>query len=116
MASLGEPPLRAEAADCLDAFRRHEPTAVLVGIDEGVEVYRRLSEAGVRIPGDCSFVGLFNEPPAAPPNVARPILPIKETGYEAADRILWRIAHPNRPFEYTRIVSAFHPGDTAAAR
>ncbi|HZG56801.1 hypothetical protein [Paenibacillus sp.] len=43
--ALGKPPLRSEAAECVEAFRRHEPTAVQVGIDEdGLEVYRRLTE------------------------------------------------------------------------
>src|SRR5690606_34953795 len=113
MAELGRSPMRTTAEKFREAFARCSPDAVLAGIDEDCEaVYESLLALGLRIPEDCSFVGLLNEPSARYPDISRPVLAIEETGYQAADRMLWRIAHPNRPFEHTRILGGFRAGAT----
>ncbi|RAU96553.1 LacI family DNA-binding transcriptional regulator [Paenibacillus sp. YN15] len=96
-----------------DEYERYKPTAVVVGIDEDCgPVYHALSRKGVDIPGDCSLVGLMNEAMPKLPELTRSLLMIKETAYRAADRILWRIAHPNQPYEHTRVAGSFYAGQT----
>lgn len=113
MAGIGQPPLQITGANLPEAYDQYKPTAVLVGIDEDCEkVVNTLTSIGLRIPEDCSLVALLNEQPDHLPKISRPRLMIGETGYQAADRILWRIAHPNEPYEHTRIVGSFQKGDT----
>ncbi|MNI69352.1 hypothetical protein D3C73_1250940 [compost metagenome] len=55
------------------------------------------------------MIGFLNEAPAKPTPYAVPFLPIEMTGYRAADRMLWRMANPNLPYEHIRIQSElFH--------
>jgi LacI family transcriptional regulator len=92
------------------------PTAIVCGIDDEVEpLYELCRELGLRIPEDISFVGIVNEQPPNLPEVARPQLPILETGFRAADRMLWRIANPTRPFEHIRLQCDWIAGSTTAA-
>lgn len=115
MSELGMPPLWSSCSDLNINYMKYTPTAIVVGIDEDCEiVYRELERLGLCIPEDCSFVGLLNEQPLTLPTISRPLLLIKETGYHAADRILWRIAHPNLSFAHTRITGGFHIGDSVA--
>lgn len=97
----------------IERYKAMKPTAVLCAIDEQVAaVYFTLLEAGVRIPHECSLVGILNEQTDQLPITTRPILPIKATGYRAADRMLWRLANPNSPFEHIRIRGDFYTGST----
>lgn len=94
----------------------HRPTAIVCGIDDEVApVYALCGEIGLRVPEDISFVGIVNEQPDSLPPIARPLLPIRETGFRAADRMLWRIANPTRPFEHIRLQSDWSDGSTVAA-
>jgi LacI family transcriptional regulator len=95
---------------------RHAPTAIICGIDNEVAVVHRLcGELQWRVPEDVSLVGFLNEQTDALPPFTRPLLPIRETGYRAADRMLWRIANPSLPYEHIRIQGDFHAGQTTAA-
>jgi LacI family transcriptional regulator len=97
-------------------FRLHQPTAVICGIDEEVApVYYRL-QTWTRVPEDCSLLGFLNEPIDHLPLVDRPALLIKETGYRAADRMLWRIANPQQPYEHIRLKGDFIVGTTIKQR
>jgi LacI family transcriptional regulator len=99
--------------DFIDQFKATKPTAMICGIDEQASsVYSALLEAGARIPQDCSLVGILNEQTDQLPAMTRPMLLIKETGYRAADRMLWRIANPHSPFEHIRIRGNFYKGST----
>ncbi|MFD0673058.1 LacI family DNA-binding transcriptional regulator [Cohnella sp. GCM10027633] len=103
----------AELRSRLDAYR---PTAVVCGIHEDVSaVYSLCLERGWRVPEDVSLVGFLNEQPAELPPFTRPLLPIRDTGYRAADRMLWRIANPTLPYEHIRIQSELFVGGTTAA-
>lgn len=103
MDSINHPPLHCHLQEMEAAYLKHHPSAVLVGIDEdAAAAYHRLMKFHVRIPEECSFVALLNDASKQLPNISRPMLLIKETGYQAADRILWRIAHPHHPFEHTK--------------
>jgi LacI family transcriptional regulator len=94
-------------------YETYKPTAVVVGIDEDCgPVYRALHRKGVAIPAGCSLVGLVNEGMPDLPGLTRSLLMIKETAYRAADRMLWRIAHPNEPVEHTRVAGKFFAGET----
>ncbi|NHN31415.1 LacI family DNA-binding transcriptional regulator [Paenibacillus agricola] len=46
------------------------------------------------------------------PQLSRPTLLIGETGSRAAERMLWRIANPNQPYEHIRLQGTFFKGDT----
>ncbi|WP_127579895.1 LacI family DNA-binding transcriptional regulator [Paenibacillus koleovorans] len=94
-------------------IRANRPTAILCGISNEVEpVFRLLGSLGLRVPKDVSFVGMPNEQPGGLPLLTRPLLSIRETGYRAADRMLWRLANPTLPFEHTRIQGDFYIGET----
>ncbi|MFC0212391.1 LacI family DNA-binding transcriptional regulator [Paenibacillus chartarius] len=96
---------------------RHSPTAIVCGVDNEVSiVYGICCELGWRVPGDVSLVGFLNEQPDTLPLFTRPLLPIRQTGYRAADRMLWRIANPTLPYEHIRIQGDFCVGQTTAAR
>ncbi|MBP1967604.1 hypothetical protein [Paenibacillus aceris] len=45
----------------------------------------------------------------------RPQLAIRESGYRAADRMLWRIANPHLPYEHVRLQGDFFMGSTLSA-
>ncbi len=104
----------------LDQLQRklmhYAPSALLCGIDEEVsDVYQLCSQLHIRIPDQLSIVALLNEQPNSLPLFTRPHLSIWETGYRAADRMLWRIANPTLPYEHTRIQGEFIVGRTTAA-
>lgn len=95
---------------------KHQPTAIICGIDHEVPVvYDTCETLQLRIPDDISLVGFLNEQSESLPEFTRPLLPIAQTGYRAADRMLWRIANPTLPFEHIRIQGDFHVGLTTEA-
>ena len=94
-------------------YRRTNPTALLCAIDEEVgPLLSALQEMNVSVPHQCSVVACLNEQSDKLPLCSRPLLLIKETGYRAADRMLWRIANPTLPFEHVRIRGDFFIGNT----
>ncbi|OAS22695.1 LacI family DNA-binding transcriptional regulator [Paenibacillus oryzisoli] len=98
-------------------IQQHQPTAIICGIDHEVTVvYDTCKALQLRIPEDISLVGFLNEQTDVLPEFTRPLLPISQTGYRAADRMLWRIANPTLPFEHIRIQGEFHIGRTTAFR
>lgn len=100
--------LRASVAA---AFERVRPTAVICGVDEwAFETYQAIRALNIAIPGQCSFVPLLNEQTRHLPVCSRPQLLIKESGYRAADRMLWRIANPRLPYEHIRLRGDFFQG------
>ncbi|OCT13005.1 hypothetical protein A8709_22050 [Paenibacillus pectinilyticus] len=101
--------------DLSNKITRHKPTALLCGIDHEVPVaYEVCKELNLNIPEDISVVGFLNEQTDTLPLFTRPLLPIAQTGYRAADRMLWRIANPTLPYEHIRIQGEFHIGVTTA--
>ncbi|OXM83403.1 LacI family DNA-binding transcriptional regulator [Paenibacillus rigui] len=98
-----------------DKIEVGKPTALLCGIDGEVPlVFRYCQKLKLRVPEDLSLIGFLNEQDSNSPLPAftRPLLPIRETGYRAADRMLWRIANPTLPFEHIRIQCDFRIGET----
>lgn len=93
------------------------PSALLCGVHQEVEtVYRICGELGLKVPADLSMIGFLNEQPSGLPDFTRPLLPVRETGYRAADRMLWRIANPMLPYEHIRIQGELHVGATTALK
>lgn len=93
----------------------YPPTAIVCGIHDDVSaVYSLCRERGWRVPEDVSIIGFLNEQPDGLPRFTRPLLPIRDTGYRAADRMLWRIANPSLPYEHIRIQSDLYVGETTA--
>lgn len=94
-------------------LERNKPTAIIAGIDHDLSwVYYGCSLLGRKIPADYSIVGLEHSPNTHIPDLSRPILPIKEVGLRGADRMLWRLANPNLPFEHIRLQGSFCEGGT----
>jgi LacI family transcriptional regulator len=103
---------RRRLQDHLNAKR---PTAIVCGINHEVPVvYDLCRQLGWRVPEEVSLIGFLNEQPDTLPPFTRPLLPIRETGYRAADRMLWRIANPTLPFEHIRLQSDLFIGSTTA--
>ncbi|MZQ83579.1 LacI family DNA-binding transcriptional regulator [Paenibacillus sp. 5J-6] len=99
--------------DVEQLYELRKPTAVICGIDEeAAPVYYTLRRMGALIPQQCSFIALLNEQTDTLPLCSRPQLPIRESGYRAADRMLWRIANPHLPFEHVRLQGEFFTGST----
>lgn len=91
-----------------EAFRKrmseNKPTAILNTIEGNLPwVYYLCSQTGLRIPQDCSLISLdiLEQPPS--PDLCYFYMPIRETGYRAADRMIWRIANPGRTYEHIRL-------------
>jgi LacI family transcriptional regulator len=102
--------------DLRDKLLRYAPTAVICGVDgEVAPIYQLCRELNLRIPEDLSMIGFLNEQPDSLPLFTRPLLSIRETGYRAADRMLWRIANPTLPFEHIRIQGELFISSTTAA-
>lgn len=104
-----------DARAFIDRYRELKPSAIVCAIDElTAPTYRALTDAGVRVPADCSLVGIVNEQTQHLPLLTRPLLPIKECGFRAADRMLWRLANPSAPYEHIRIRGGFYSGTTTS--
>ncbi|MEK8130417.1 LacI family DNA-binding transcriptional regulator [Paenibacillus filicis] len=94
---------------------RYQPTAIICGVDSEIPaVYQLCTELGLRIPEDISLVGMLHEQPDSLPEFTRPLLSVRQTGYRAADRMLWRIANPTLPCEHIRIQGELWIGRTTA--
>ncbi len=107
--------VKFDARAFIDRYRELQPSAILCAIDElAVPVYRALTDAGVRVPADCSLIGIVNEQTDDLPLLTRPLLLIKECGFRAADRMLWRIANPSAPYEHIRVRGGFYAGSTTS--
>lgn len=86
-------------------------TAILNTIEGNLPwVYFLCSQAGLRIPQDCSLISLDIVEKPASPGLCFFHMPIRETGYRAADRMIWRIANPGKAYEHTRLQSRFVEG------
>ncbi|MFS0726009.1 LacI family DNA-binding transcriptional regulator [Paenibacillus sp. 1P07SE] len=103
------------ASELRDQLAACRATAIVAGLDEDVErLLGTLAGLGCRVPEDISVIGLANRAPVAYPELSRPVLPIRETGYKAADKLLWRLANPSEPIEHIRIAGRFYDGQTIA--
>ncbi|MDQ0060570.1 LacI family DNA-binding transcriptional regulator [Paenibacillus harenae] len=97
----------------LDLVTRYEPTAFVCATEEALaRTYLACNAAGKRLPLDYSIICLEPNVQGGMPDIARPVLPIRETGYRAGDRMIWRIANPLLPFEHIRLQGDFAPGNT----
>ncbi|WNR45469.1 LacI family DNA-binding transcriptional regulator [Paenibacillus roseipurpureus] len=102
--------------EIMHLIQQHQPSAILCGIDREVAIVHDVcTELGLRIPADISLIGLLNDQPDTLPLFTRPVLSIAQTGYRAADRMLWRIANPTLPYEHIRIQGEFYVGHTTVA-
>ncbi|WP_168735954.1 LacI family DNA-binding transcriptional regulator [Cohnella fermenti] len=109
-------PPTSDILACLkDRLLRSSPTAIICGISDEVHfVYEACKQLGWGIPEDVSIIGFLNENVLSYPQFTRPVLPIWEAGYRAADRMLWRLANPTLPYEHIRIQCEIETGVTTA--
>lgn len=90
-------------------------TAILKAVNHDLAwIYHACGTLGKRIPEDCSLVSLEHEQNDFLPNLTRPLLKIRETGIRGAERMLWRLANPNEPYEHMMLQGTFFEGGTVA--
>lgn len=92
---------------------RDDYTAVLCGVEQDLtKLYYSVEALGKSIPTDVSLISIetLNNPQY--PMLTRPTLLVEEAGRRAAERMLWRIANPNHPYESVRLQGDFIEGDT----
>lgn len=102
-------------AEWLSRIEACTPTAfVCASQDALTRTYLACQITGRSIPGDYSLIGLEPEAvlPGILPDIARPTLPVVETGQRAVDRMLWRIANPSLPYEHILLQGGLHEGTT----
>jgi LacI family transcriptional regulator len=100
-------------AEVVDKLERTKPTAILSAVQYDLAwIYYACSLAGRSIPGDCSLISLENDRNDLLPGLTRPFLVVREAGARAAERMLWRLANPTKPYEHTLIQGAFNAGNT----
>lgn len=99
-------------------LRDYKPTAILCAIvGHLASVSKASNDSNKSIPYDFSLVSMRYRDFNLFPKLSGPILPIKETGIRAAERMLWRIANPSRPYEHTLVRGGpFYAGSTASQR
>lgn len=101
----------------LHTFKRQmeqlKPTALLCATEMNLAwIFYALSEMGYHIPQDVSLISLDHIYSSFIPNITHPVLLMKETGYRAADRMLWRLANAHLPHEHIRLQGPFFEGET----
>lgn len=110
--------ITSDNAQWMEMFKnhleRHKPTALLCSSHETnlSWVFYACSDAGRQIPADISIIVLDNLRDSIIPDITRPVLLMLETGYRAADRMLWRMANTHLPFEHIRLQGTFFQGAT----
>ncbi|WP_168120093.1 LacI family DNA-binding transcriptional regulator [Paenibacillus sp. HB172176] len=96
-----------------EKIRARKPTAILSAVHCDIAwIYYACSMAGLRIPEDCSLISIQSGRNEMLPGLTRPVLPVERTGSRAAEKMLWRIANPNEPYEHTFVKGEFHFGNT----
>jgi LacI family transcriptional regulator len=112
--SLSDKRLMREAI--IRHLQTYRPTAILCAVMNLLEdVNKACIVAQKAIPHDCSLVTLRYPEVASFPLLSGPILLIKEAGARAAERMLWRLANPLRPYEHTYLHGTrFFAGSTVA--
>lgn len=104
---------RSNMEEFAHRVRKQNITAVLCGVNYHLPwIYRACEENGIRIPEQLSLISLENTSNPYWPELSRPKLLIREAGTRAAERMLWRIANPNAPYEHTMLQGDFQPGKT----
>lgn len=89
------------------------PTAFLCSIESDLNrLLESCRKLNIRIPQDCSLVCLDPTENDLFHDIASPGILVRETGRRAADRMLWRIANANMPYEHIRIRGKFRSGTT----
>lgn len=96
------------------ALEKLRPTALLYSAhDMNLSwVFYACSDSGRQIPRDISIIILDYIRDGIIPDITRPILLMSETGYRAADRMLWRMANSHLPYEHIRLQGSFFEGRT----
>ncbi|TMV48654.1 LacI family transcriptional regulator [Paenibacillus mesophilus] len=100
-------------AELIRKMRRYEPTAILCALSYNLAwTYHACALLGKRIPDDISLISLQHAENAFVPDLSRPLLMIREAGIRAAERMLWRVANPNMPYEHILLQGSFCEGST----
>jgi LacI family transcriptional regulator len=88
-------------------------TAILCAVDHDLaKIFYVVHSLQLSIPDDISLISLADMENPLFPQVTRPLLLVKEGGQRAAERLLWRIANPNLPYEHIRLQGGFYNGST----
>lgn len=100
-------------AELIRKMQRYEPTAILCALNYNLAwTYHACALLGKRVPDDISLISLEHAENAFVPGLSRPLLMIREAGIRAAERMLWRVANPNMPYEHILLQGSFYEGST----
>jgi LacI family transcriptional regulator len=95
----------------IEKQKLYKPSAIICASDLDLSwLYYTYGRLQLQIPEDCSLVSLAVSPALS--GVSAPQFKVKESGYRAAERMLWRIANPGQPYEHVRLVGDFSTGMT----
>ncbi|MGI5959302.1 MAG: LacI family DNA-binding transcriptional regulator [Massiliimalia sp.] len=84
----------------------HFPTAFVCANDStAIMVMQYLQEKGIHIPEDTAVCGFDNISESEIAGLTTVHIPKMELGMRAAEQLLWRIEHPDRPFELVRLTA-----------
>lgn len=96
-----------------DLLRSGAPFSAIVAFDDltALGAVRSLTQAGRRVPGDCSVIGFDDVPPAllSTPGITTIRQPMEEMGALAADFVLDSIRNPKEPHEDGPLVRMLPP-------
>lgn len=95
-----------------------KPTAFICATQEAlIRTYMACNSYHKKFPDDYSLIALEPEPSLQGflPQITRPAFNVKEAGYRAVHKMLWRIANPSLPYEHTLIQGGLHFGTTVKA-
>ncbi|WP_158606443.1 LacI family DNA-binding transcriptional regulator [Paenibacillus ginsengarvi] len=97
----------------IEKLRRLQPTAILCGVKTDLAwIYNACSVLGKRIPEDISLISMMHIEDQHVPELSRPVIRIRESGVRAAERMLWRLANPNHPYEHILLQGVLFEGAT----
>ncbi|WP_409340759.1 LacI family DNA-binding transcriptional regulator [Paenibacillus sp. MBLB4367] len=96
-----------------EKLQRGRYTAILCAVQQDLPgIIYALQSVNLSIPEDISLISLEDMENRRFPQLSRPLLLMKEAGRRAAERLLWRIANPDEPFEHIRLQGSFYKGGT----
>ena len=97
-----------EQLDKLDAYGDAPTAWICVNDLTAYNLCSELAERGIRVPEDVSVIGFDNIPGIFSPKLTTMEIPKKYLGRRALQRLMYRLKHPEEPFEnieiFTRLI------------
>jgi LacI family transcriptional regulator len=96
-----------------DKRERLRPTAMICAIEYVLPwIYKACGALNISIPDDMSLVSMETLETPSDQELTYSLLPVRDTGIRAVDRMLWRLANPHLPYEHLCLQCRWHQGST----